>query len=375
MLFDSSAFCSPLPDDVQVFASGVNRESEIRGFAHVAIPIGVSVNRLNQRAIDTLIELEQPVMVDSGAFSEVTVTPAGLRTKATITGPEWRRRLGLYLHLASALREKALLVVPDKVGDQQETLARLVTHRRELAAIASTGARLLLPLQTGEKSHEEFFKLAQNVTGLPLIPAMPMRKAATTPEALFHFLEAARPSHVHLLGIGIENYRYEGLIRAIRHFCPEMSISMDSNRLRAVVGKDRPLTRLESELRSAPAEHMFGAVESPVFTGNGETWDYTDLIASPSLWASPEQFMAIADVIGLVDPVRETFVSSPDEFLQTPCPGFEDLVWIEHPLLAYEFDRAWQQFIERRIRFGVRSAAIASVFQDSRLRSQKQRAA
>lgn len=135
-LFDLSTFLTPVPEFVQVFASGANRESDIRGFVRLGIPVGVSVNHLNRASVDALIELGQPVMVDSGAFSEVAVTPNGLQTKMPITGTEWKRRLALYLRLASAFGEQATLVVPDKVGDQRETLRRLANHREELAVIA-----------------------------------------------------------------------------------------------------------------------------------------------------------------------------------------------------------------------------------------------
>ena len=51
MLFNLSDFRTPLPVGVQVFASGANRQCEIRGFARLGIPVGVSVNHLQQGAI------------------------------------------------------------------------------------------------------------------------------------------------------------------------------------------------------------------------------------------------------------------------------------------------------------------------------------
>src|ERR1700733_15020912 len=149
MLFDLSQYRKPLPVDVQVFASGANRESEIRGFAHLGIPVGVSASHLNDAAESALIELNQPVMIDSGASSEVRFTERGPDTVAPIDENEWHRRLDVYIRLASALGGLALVVAPDKVGDQQETLARLARYHAELAIIASQGATILLPLQVG----------------------------------------------------------------------------------------------------------------------------------------------------------------------------------------------------------------------------------
>jgi hypothetical protein len=375
MLFDLSDFRTPVPAGVQVFASGANRECEIRGFARLGIPVGVSVNQLNQGAVEALIELNQPVLVDSGAFSEVSFTSTGTHTVKPIDEAEWESRLALYLQLASALGKRAMFVAPDKVGDQRETLSRLGRYRAHLAAVAATGAVILLPLQVGALSHDEFLDAAQNVTGLQMTPAMPMRKAATTAEALLSFVGKAKPRHIHLLGIGMENRRTEKLIRALRYVSPTTSISMDSNRLRAVVGKNRPLTQLETTLRSTAAESLYGAVESPILRLNGEVLDYTDLIAFPSLWATPEQLTAIAGALNLPQQACQSFTTSPDEFLQAQCVEFGDLTWIEHPILAQELDRAWHQFVDHKLRSGLRSAAIADIFRDARISKQAEQAA
>lgn len=371
MLFNLSQFMTPLPHGVQVFASGVNRETEILGFSRLGIPVGVSVNHLSGSAIHALGELEQPVLVDSGAFGEVTFSPSGTSTKAEISDSEWRRRLAIYLHLASTLRRPPMLVVPDKVGDQNETLARLSRYQREIGNLAKTGARFLLPLQVGALSHREFFEKACKISSVRLTPAMPMRKAATSVSALIDFVREKRPEHVHLLGIGLGNRRTDSLIRSIRHLSPESTISMDSNVLRAVVGKNRPLSRIEAELRDTPPEQLWGEIESPVLALNGQILDYTDLIASPSCWASSAQLAEIAADLALTDTSHDHLLHSPDDFLQSPCGEFDGLAWIEHPRMAILLDLAWMQFVERKARSGVRSAAIACVFGDSRIRNQR----
>ncbi len=375
MLFDVSAFRTSLPKGVQVFASGANRLAEIRGFAKLGIPVGVAVNHLGESAITELIELQRPVMIDSGAFSEVVFTAAGARIVSLITDDEWRRRLALYLRLASSLREKTMLVAPDQVGSQQETLRRLRWYRAELAEIVDTGAVLLLPLQVGEISHVEFFETAQLAAGMPLTPAMPMRKAVTTAEALMKFVRDVRPPHLHLLGIGIENRRADVLIRAIRHFSPDTSISMDSNRLRARVGVDRPLTITEAELRRAETERVYGAVDSPVLALSGDGLDYTDLIASPSLWCLHHRLREVAAAVGLSAADTEAFVSDPDGFLQSALGNDADVLWHEHPMMGFELDRMWERFVEETVRSGIRTAAIVSVFADSRVSAHANKAA
>jgi len=371
MFLDYAGSPSLRQADVQVFASGANREAEIRGFSRLGILVGVSVEHLNQAAIDALIELRQPVMVDTGAFSEMAFSSSCSRTGREISSEEWRRRLAICLRLAAGLSHRAMLVVPDKVGDQRETLLRLARFRREIGDLSKTGATLLLPLQVGEMTHLEFFETAQKLVGIPLTPAMPMRKATTSNGALTEFLALARPDHVHLLGIGMGNRRTEGLIRAIRDVSPMTSISMDSNILRATVGRNRPLSLLEAELRQAPIDRLWGEVDSPVLALNGQALDYTDLIAWPSCWIGSAQLEVIASEMRLSAELREIFLKSPDDFLQSRCLGFDGLTWIEHPVMVLLLDGTWRQFVERQARSGIRTAAITCVFSDSPARGKR----
>ncbi|MGD0446917.1 MAG: hypothetical protein ABSA39_23520 [Edaphobacter sp.] len=219
-------------------------------------------------------------------------------------------------------------------------------------------------------SHVEFFEAAQLAAGVPLTPAMPMRKATTSIEDLLRFIDALKPRHVHLLGMGINNRRAEKLIEAVRYFSSGTTISMDSNMLRAVAGRNRPLTRLEAELRTSETTALFGAVDSQVLALNAESVDYTDLIASPSLWIAEEQLSAIASATGMTERERSGFAADPDCFLQSPIPATDAPTWMEYPLVILELDRVWEQYVERRIRSGTRSAAIVGVFADSRISGQ-----
>jgi hypothetical protein len=367
MLFDIAPFRADLPGNIRVFASGANQLSEIRGFAKLGIPVAVSANHLREAAIAELIAIGRPVLVDSGAFSEIAIAATGPHVVAEITDQSWHRRLAIYLRLATALGDKAMLVVPDQVGNQPETLKRLARYRRRLGALAATGARLLLPLQVGKMSHAEFYAAAKETAGVPLVPAMPMRKAATSLGALVDFLCEQHPEAIHLLGMGLENRRAEKVIEIIHHFAPGISISMDSNRLRAVIGRERSLTLCETKLRSTSIDGQYGAVESPVLALTGSILDYMDMIASPSWWASRDVLMEVAARIGLT--LRETsaLIRDPDSFLQAPVPDLEEIGWIEHPLMALELDRAWQGYVAAAVRARVRTAAIVSVFADSRL--------
>lgn len=374
MLFEASAF-RVLPERTIAFASGANRVSEICGFARLGIPVGVSVCQLSGRTIDLLCALKRPVLVDSGAFSEVVIKAGEVRVVTAISDEEWRRRLTLYFRLGAALARRAFLIAPDQVGSQQETLRRLKICRADLASIATTGARLLIPLQVGPMAHAEFYTAAEAAAGLRLEPAMPMRKAATSARDLADFVERVKPRHIHLLGLGLENRRTAGIIRVIRHYSPETSISMDSNRLRSVVGRARPLTVKEAELRSAETEDLYGAVESPVLKLTQDVLDYTDVICLPSLWASAAELRAIAFAACLSESQTALFLDDPDRFLGSPISAGCDAAWIEHPVMDWPLDQAWQQYVKRAIRSSVRTAAVISVFGSAVIQGQDLNAA
>ncbi len=362
MLFDASALRVPLPEHVLVFASGANRVAEILGFAKVGIPVGVSVRELNEEAISTLIETGNPVLIDSGAFSEVVFSEAGPQIVSMITDPEWRRRLAVYLRLARGLHEKALLVAPDRVGDQRVTLERLARYRAELAEIAATGAQLLIPLQVGELSHAEFHRTAIDVAGVTLLPALPMKKAATSAAEIAEFVADIQPSRLHLLGMGAENAKSTRLIRLIRLYSPNTQISMDSNRIRAVTGKSRRMTSTEARLRAEEVESIYGDVQSESLALTGIILDYTDEIARPSGWATDTHLIKIAALAGLDTAETNELLNDPDGFLQSFVRSNENLTWIDHPALSYALDRAWEDFVVVTVRASVRSASIVHTF-------------
>lgn len=365
MQLDKMAFQIPLPRGVQAFASGANRAAEIRGFARLGIPVGVSVNHLNDAAIAELIALRQPVMLDSGAFSEVVFTREGPRVTSRITDQEWRRRLGIYLRLSASLHANAMLVVPDQVGNQEETLRRLKTYRVELSSLADMGAILLLPLQVGALSHSEFLQAAELAAGVPLTPAMPMRKAATSVAALAEFIQEVKPDRIHLLGMGLDNRQAGNILRLIRHFSPGTAISLDSNRIRAVTGNRRPLTILEAQLRAAETRCLSREVDSSVLDMAGKILDYTEHIAVPSAWCTPQQLTEIAVATAMLPREFESFLRDPDKFLQTSFRGSTEALWNDHPLMNLELDRAWEDYVHKTIRSSIRTAAIVGVFQHS----------
>jgi hypothetical protein len=250
----------------EYFASGTNEPGQIWGFARIGHPLGVAADQCLERTgcEVALLEVaqafpEQRVFIDSGAFSEVEfIFGQGLVPVHPISDAEWRLRLGLMQSIADAYGDRALLIAPDQVGDQQSTLERLARYREQVLALAATGAEVAIVLQGGDMDLAAFEDEAARVLGWDgFIRAFPMKKGATQGKVLRHYLERRQPSRVHLLGVGPQykgdkkagRYSAKQLLAMFAEVAPDVAVSWDSALIPAKVGRDkpggRPLTRAQ----------------------------------------------------------------------------------------------------------------------------------
>lgn len=355
-----------LPPRVLAFASGVNEAREIRGFSLARIPVGFSAGHVREEAKEELLRSDLPLFADSGAFSEVAVTPDGLRVVYPISHQQWIDRLSLYQCLAERHGNKLSLVVPDRVGDQDYTLGLLMQYGAQLRRLAATGARLLVPLQRGALTRKAFYVQACELVGVSLNPALPMKKAGMTHAQVLEFVAEVRPAHVHLLGLGYQRARTKQLVRRLLARSGEITVSLDSNRLRAVVGKTRPLTTAEGAMHKTEASRMFAEVDHPTLYGAEETLDYTEAINHPSIWAGRSELKRVAAEGIAAEADRCRFVSDPDAYLQTEVDG--QPLWL-CPFLSLALDRAWCRYVGARVHVAVRTAAIRTTFSDAQIAS------
>ena len=350
--------------EVTAFASGVNEAREVAGFALAGVPIGASASNLREDAIQAILRSAGPVFLDSGAFSEVQFSPQTQRMEIVnrIAPREWRRRLDIYLRVARSLGNRLSVVAPDCVGDQAETLKRLAQYRPELQQLAELGAQILIPLQVGTLTHEEFYAEATAVAGITLVPAFTMKKAVTSEEDAARFLLSVRPERLHLLGMGRQNSRAPRVVAMIRRCSPLTKISMDSNRLRAVTGKKRTMTVLERDFRSGSPEDLYSEVNSPVLSAAQVRLDYTDCIYSPGDWATRDMLREIAISSGFSLSEMHAFFADPNGFIARPMPETGIFYW-EHPIVDLALDQAWRKYVGEVINANVRTAAIQQTFQ------------
>jgi hypothetical protein len=329
-------------------ASGSNHAGEIRGFVDAGMHVGVSVNRVNAQAARALCALagtSTKVFIDSGAFSEVAFTQQGPVIVQPIDDASWRKRLALALQIAKSIGTQALVVAPDRVGCQDTTLQRLSRYRAEVRAIADTGAEVLLPLQGGTLPLEQFLAEAHRRLGCPVVPALPMKKAATSLHDLRAFLRAVAPKRLHLLGIGPSSPRMAAVWCMIRVESPSTITSCDSVRITAAVGRGttpaevRPLTRATDDAKDQISEFMFDS-----FRGDDGAIDYTEDIGDPSSWMTPKQARAFAEA------ALEVFRSS----LRSTVPAIarDVTAWCREDssrfeVMIHDLHRAWAEHYTR----------------------------
>lgn len=82
------------------------------------------------------------------------------------------------------------------------------------------GAEVLIPVQNGELAPAEFYRAALQAARLELVPAMPMKKAATGFAEVLAFVQEVRPRRLHLLGMGYERSRARKLVSMLQAIAP-----------------------------------------------------------------------------------------------------------------------------------------------------------
>lgn len=376
--------------DTLFYASGTNDAGEIRGFARIGIPVGFCAAVVGPTALAELDRLDgagMPVFGDTGAYGEVSADPARqaaagvppdpgkLAVVRPITAEEWERRLAVYDRVGARFGERFDAVALDRVGEQEETLERLLAYRFRIRALAARGARILMPLHRGVRPLPAFHAEAGRVLGVDLVPAFPTPKGGTTARDVLSFVESVRPSRIHLLGLGLRARRARDLLPLLALRAPGMRVSMDANLITSAVGRradgspSRALTAAQDAIRGRGFPRAFRDVANSAW---GIHADYTESISFPSAWLTPAGLRRVAAAAALSPAQTRRWRQNPDTFLQEPLGAGSDSPrgW-EHPAMQRALDEAWCQHLhrlhtgprkERAIRIAFRNHPAAGQF-------------
>lgn len=371
----------PRYPETTFFASGASRMPDIVGLTSLGFPFGVSAPECKQECVDAIKYLAwrgtMPVFADSGAVAERERINDRWVTKAPISDTEWHERLDLYSELATMLgvcddcwgqdEPRLFVVAPDLLGSQSGTLKRLRKFRPRIEEIVRKGVYILVPLQPGPMSLEDFYAAAVRaiggnlrtghmpgspmVAGAPtLIPAIPMRRQAGVQIAdVERFMRVVKPRRLHLLGIGPGSARWPEVLGARARASPKTRLYHDAQIIRARAVEGSPFTqRQRRTMEVSPAlaylgHFPFGAAK------------FDDMWKMPSAYMTREDLKRFADVLKLDVKDRRAFYRDPEAFLETEG-------WFGVPEVQLLLGRFWDE--DRKRKFGpyVRATTIIREF-------------
>lgn len=222
---------------IVIYRSGMSSRSDFAGYAGAGVPVGVAILDVSRPVFEMFLGYNGAggrVFVDSNAFS-------AFRKGEEV---DFGQVLGRYEELVerAARPELLALVMPDRIGDQQGTLALLAEYRERVRRFVATGADVLVPLQKGALSLAEVYRETVAVLGTDNFRVgLPSNEEAVSEEELLEFVAEVKPRRLHLLGIARQK-RLGGLVERLRELSPCTHVSTDANHLRAAIGRGRPLT-------------------------------------------------------------------------------------------------------------------------------------
>lgn len=176
--------------------------------------VGVDVGLLSKNAIEVLgnavVNQKAAVFVDSGAFSAFR---RGLKS-GEFEPLDFNAILARYDAILDSVGRYAeqdgeqtsyprpLLVMPDVVGSQADSLALIREHRNWIAAeVQGNLSQPIIPIQKGEMSMAEAYRQVVQLVGSDdFIVGIPSNEEAVTPDELRQFLADAKPRAIHILG-------------------------------------------------------------------------------------------------------------------------------------------------------------------------------
>ena len=177
--------------------------------------------------VSTYLQSGGPLFCDSGAFT-VAFTGKTL---------DFNRVFRFYHQLLKLCKtpSQLILVMPDSVGEQHETIRLWHQYHAGIAWWLRRGCTCLFPIQgyeyrekkPGVLSLAEVYAEACAIFGQKVAAALPMKKAATKPEQALTFVRAVKPPHMHLLGLGRKTETVD-LARAMVRVSPATVVTADA---------------------------------------------------------------------------------------------------------------------------------------------------
>ena len=239
--------------NITSYRSGAGSISDLKGYIFSGVPVGLTCSRLSDGQfayIPPNIEKEiigysyqQKVFIDSGAFS---VFQKSLKVGFPIV-LDFDAIMKKYLFYATF--GHFALVMPDCIGDQEKTFELQFAYRKEIRQLVDLGADVIVPIQKGEMSPSECWKIVSRFLSEDIRIAIPSNKEAFSYADIEDLLLSDdAPTKIHLLGFTHASRSFTQKIGKILDLSKDIDITCDGNRLRAMLGEGRKVTDSQRSL-------------------------------------------------------------------------------------------------------------------------------
>jgi len=246
------------------FASGMSAIGDLRKGTyarggHKNYGVGFDVGLLSKNAISELaqiiLNLKTQVFIDSGAFSNFKKA-----IKAPITGKkveplDFDQILAKYDSIISAINQaneseetdypRPMLVMPDVIGNQAESLALIEKYKNWIALEVSNDTSIpIIPIPLGElplsQAYERILEILEsNTLGIKIDPrrfvvGVPSNAEAISRDDLAKFLSESKPPHIHFLGAAADQ-NINPLIDVVAENSPTTQVTADASKIRSAI--------------------------------------------------------------------------------------------------------------------------------------------
>lgn len=226
------------------YCSGIMHLGEAKALRDLSIPVGISLAEYRPKLREFLLEGHSlDLFVDSGAFSEIEFKRDKRVIKNPITDELWQQKFSAYRELANIYGKSCVVVAPDAVGDQEESLNRLQTYKTQVRELLDI-CEVIVPIQKGDISLSVMYqKSLEIIMDDRIVAGIPMKKSAVGVIDYARFLSESEPPRVHLLGLskaGLKWGQVDLTHKLLKGRAPK--VTHDACRIRPLVGRGRPLT-------------------------------------------------------------------------------------------------------------------------------------
>lgn len=226
------------------FFSGTMYTGEVRAFMELGQAIGITLSEYRPPLRELLMsKVDIDLFVDSGAFSEVSFKTGQREVVKPISHEDWLLKFKQYTELAELYGKSCVVVAPDAVGDQEESLHRVQRYKDQIVELLDI-CEVIVPIQKGALSLSDMYSQIQDtLSDDRIIAGIPMKKSAVSILEYASFLSHSKPPRVHILGVSKASKKWLQVNlthRILKDQAPK--VSHDACRITPIVGKGRALT-------------------------------------------------------------------------------------------------------------------------------------